>query len=1131
MWKQPQPRPQLPGAFLVPRPSAPAETSVSTSSRTDDSYSGSYSYTGTESTTETETAAEAVPQTGQKRLLARPDLPPRVPQTPRQPAMAQAALSRSAGAARGKATNTATASSDSHGDSEGYSYSYSYSGEEDDVSSSGSYSGSSSSYSYSTESTKRGKDGARRDERWAKNEAVRPDESPSSYTYSGSRSTGDGGDAESRTRTSSYSGSASGSYTDSYSYSGATGSKDSYSYSTAGTTTSGATTSGVTRDSEGITGSSTVTERSSARNLRKGVGSVASQSYSYSYTGEETEETSSTQRHASASTTELEEDETKLTVSTTQEGKSGSHGSLRMKPTKVRAPSQYLTLSEATETTESTTSLITGSGTSGSLRKSSEIEHSDSASTSSPGREILGEGAGPIDVPQSMPLTQTREVVMLTTPPEDAPRFRVLPPACLVPRGSANDTLLHFLERLMEIQRDSLRREAEKKAAASAATATKRDGEKSKCAKRNPTTKEDKSGESPQAEGGSSQAVMDVPYQHLIKKSLKFALKAVGVETAEERAVALKGCVIPMHRNAALAMVDAYAHKSLLRRITSMFVAHDKFRSGEVSLNVALELLGRCGIAYQDLGNVTLSLCVSSPKGRTPLLCVIQRMPLPGPPSATVEGEEPPPLETNINEEVVDVCNSAFRTGGAKLYWDNRKGSIYVGNRRVIKRIASSEAAKSILVHLEALIHVCFAVEACVLWDQPLSVVLYTPLLAALLPATSEGDSGEKSILIENALVSVLNPVRQLKRLSAHQHLQEQYLMNGDEAILCDVLPERQTAAAGTAIEQLRRRVDWAPRPASDGGGFEVTAPMNSSDVYCEVGLKKLRLDASTPAGARCYCLVSARMVSSGAWMPAVSIPAVSTKSSKKDGFKWTFSYDASQRVLFAGKVADTICIEACYDVEEGGGETVTWCAGHVLVACSNAKSGKLAVARGSLLSDVAPPAPVPKLVGPAKGFWCFCKKKKDAAPATSISIVVKEVQPKSLPVRANLPPRFLTLRRHVSLMSQLRAAILSVGESRMTPLQALRQQQVQNCLAVMASPVLMDLMQALWERTLKGKMEKKPKDVAQRQKAMLSLATKIISVHNSIAGSPEVILDILGRGAAIAAPVNPLAPQRPVEV
>ncbi|ESL08527.1 hypothetical protein TRSC58_03769 [Trypanosoma rangeli SC58] len=842
------------------------------------------------------------------------------------------------------------------------------------------------------------------------------------------------------------------------------------------------------------------------------------------------EDLSSIQRQAFLSTTTLEEGESKLTRSTTQAGEGSSSGSSQLRPAKVHAPPQYHGAGEATQTTESTTSLITGSSASSSLRTSSKLDHADVSSTYSVAKDIPSERTGLNDVPQSTPPTQTREVVLLTSPPEEAPQFRDLPHTCLVPRGSANDTLLNFLEQLMEIQRNSLQREAENKKTASDATAAKGDGGKSKKVKSNPKTKKDVCSESQHVED-TSQVVMDVLCHHLIKKSLKFALKAVGVETAEERAVALKRCVMPMHRNAALAMLDTYAHKSLLRRINSMFLAHDKFQSGEVSLDVALELLGRCGIAHQDVGNITLSVCALSPKGHTPLLCVIQQMPLPGPPNATVEGEEPPPLQTQMNEELVNVCNSAFRAGGTTLYWDDRNSSIYVGNRRVIQRITSPDVAKSILVQLEALIHVCFAVEACIVGDQSSSAVLYNPLLAALLPATSNAGPGAKSILMENALVSVMNPMKQLQRLSAHRRLQEQYLTNGDEAILCDTLPERRRDFGGTLVEQLRRRVDLAPRPASDGVGFEETAPMNSNDMYCEVGLKKLRLSAPTPEGARCYCLVSARKASGGAWMPAVAVPVASIKSSKKSGFKWTFACDTNERVVFAGNVSDTICIEACYDVEEGDGETATWCAGHVLVACSNAKSGKLSVVGGSLLSDVAPSAPLPKFVHSSKGSWCFWKKNKNATPATSISIVVKGVHPKSLPVRASLPPTFLMFRRHVSLMSQLRDAMLSVGGSRMTPLQVLRQQQVQNCLTVMVSPALMDLLQVLWDRKLKGKMQAKPKDLSQRQRALLSLASNIISVHNSTAGGPDSIVNIVGRGAAITAPINPLAPQCPVEV
>ncbi|KAF5219028.1 hypothetical protein TcYC6_0092320 [Trypanosoma cruzi] len=1127
MWEQ-QSKPVI-SLPLRPLDSTNERVSTSSSSSRSDSGSYSYSYSETESATETETASTVTrepPLTGQKKFLSFPDLPLPVPQPPRPITSSQVNQPISAEAKKERPSNTNSASSDSYGDSEGYSYSYSHSSNSNEEEDTGSSSGSSYSYSYSSESTKRGKYDATQDKRLKTTHDVKPEESSLSYTYSESLSTekGRGGGSVTHTYSSTTSGSRSRNGSDSVGTEGSDSYGYSYSSSTDGSTTTRASMPRVKKVSGKIAESTKGTEESSTRDIKKDVATKGSQSYSSSHLCTEDEKTrSSSKHHVSLSSTESETSGVKAAGGSTRIGSRLSE-SLEIKPNKVSPLSLSTSKSETTPSNSSTNSLITGSIGSGSLRDSSVITQHGTTSTYTEDREGLSQGSVLTDVTPPTASMQTRQVIVLTVPPEEAPRFRVLPRICLVPRGSENDTLSFFLNQLMWIQSDFIRREAEKETMESVSTAIKGDGTKSTEARSKLKTKKGMVKEKQQALG-------NVPQHHFIKKSLKFALKAVGVETAEERAVALREFVMPMHRDAALSILETYAQKSVFKRVKSMFLAHDKFQSGEVPLDVTLELLGRCGIAHRNMENLTLSICTSFSKGRTPLLCVIQRMPPSGPPIATVEGEEPKPLETKMNEEVVDVCNSALRTGGAAVYWDERRGCIYVGNQSVMKAITSSDTAKRIVVQLEALIYVCFALEACTIEDKSLSAVLYTPLLAALLSCTSKDVPDTKSVLIENALVSVLNPLKQLERLSAHRNLQEKYLMSGEEPILSDTLPERLQDFRGTMVERLRRQVNWAPNPTSDGGGFEMTPPMDPDDVYCELGIKKLRLKELTPEGACCYCLVSARATSGGNWMPTVRIPVVSIKASKKNGFKWKFSRDHSQRVLFACKATDTICIEACYDVEESAGETVTWCVGHVLVSCRGAKSGKLSISPGSLFSDFVTPVPVTKLVQPSKGLFCSLKRKKNATPAISMSILVTCVHSNSLPARASVPPRFLAFRRHVPLMAQLRDAIMNVGGSQMTPLHVLRQQQVQHALVVMLNPTLMDQLQELWERTLQGKMGTKPTDIVQKQRALLTLATKVFSVHNNISGNQAVITNIVGRGAAIPVSVNSLAPRRPVFV
>ncbi|KEG06979.1 hypothetical protein DQ04_11401000 [Trypanosoma grayi] len=1119
------------------------------------SYSGgsdiySYSYSGSTSSTGSETVSKT---SNMVQMLATPSsrspqpkqqqqqkwelqLPPRVPQPSPQVSPSNVAYARSADISAARSVGSVSESSESYsvsgsgGESGSGSYSYSHSEEDEGESEGSTDSSGSGSYSYSSKSTP-SEDLTEPPKRAGVCKA-KESESSSSYTYSGSTMT-TGESSVTAASESSYSGTTSDSYGTGFSATSATGSSGSYSYSTDRRTSS--STSRTLRGGRELETSSsqTGTTVSGSTDATKKSTDGDSYSYSYSYSYSSKDGSGSVpHRYSSTTSTESGESEMSLTTSgsDTRSASLSSSSSLTRKATKDLPPRHPTSSVSATTTT---TSLITGdTGTQCGSGDSplDDVTSAYTASVGGPSRTTTATGMG-----QETVSVEERELIVLATPPEEAPRIHQLPRSCLVPRGSVNDTFSQFLDRLAEVQSDVLRREAEKSAAAAAAAAvtTSKNGSKVKKAK---TSKKDtpsanvKQEEEQAAPEGAIKVEANIPSGHFIKRSIKFALKAAGVETVEECASVMKSLAFPVQRDLTLALLDRYAHQCLVRRLTSMFLTHDRFCSGEVSLGIALELLGRCGIANRVAGSVTMSLHLSSPKSRLPLLCVTQRVPPSGPPVAMVEGQEPPVLETQIYTEVVDVCSGVLRAGNTDVYWDERKGDIYVGKAIVARVISTHDAARSVIMQLEALIHVCLAIEACVVNEDLSSAVLYTPLLTALLPFAPGGAPNTKSIIVENAFQTVLNPMLQLEGLAAHRRLQEYHFGNGEDPVLRDTLPDRLEGRSGTTMQQqLRHNVDWAPTPSADAHGFEATKALTPNDVYCELGLKKLRLAEAAPAGARCYCLVSAKKVASDEWMPAVVVPVLAVKPSKKGGYKWTFSHDNTHRVFFAGVTADKLYIEACYDVDEATGVTATWCAGHTTMACSDAKSTTLPVQRGSLLTPRNAPAADGKRVTSSGGCFFFLRRKTNAPPATSLAIVVKHVQVKALPPRDRMPGCFLALRRHVPLMAEVRDAILSIGGPRTHPWLVLRQQQVQSCLAVAANPHLMDVMQVLWDRTLRGKIGTKPKDPSHRHKAILALAAKVVAVHNTIAGDPSVITDIVASGAAIRVPLNPQASQIPV--
>ncbi|ORC87870.1 uncharacterized protein TM35_000191140 [Trypanosoma theileri] len=1227
------------GSDTKPYVGSSGSNSSSSNSNSNSSYSYSYSYTGSQSGTGTENTSPS-PRDNKQKSGAAPQLLSMLQRQkeqrqqllpPRAPRLALGNVSSGEGyqsppkESKEGVSKSVSTSSGSYGDSGSYSYSYSYTEEEegteeeeDEEDYTGSNSSYSYSYSYSDEPTdptgdtvppNKGNKGKR--------------EEVSSVTvssYSGQDSATTGESSSGSYTTESYTGSTgdssgSGSYTGSYSVTDSSdGYSYSYSYSTSGPTVSGTgstatTTTSGTRSSEFTTDSSSGTGQGYTDSITRSTGedSYSYSYYSYSYSGKDTT-SSGPHRYSSTLTTESEDSEMSLTASDTRTGSGSSssyskshrlHKDLPPLYPDIRS-SKALTTSTSTSTGTTTTATATPSTTTTSLIRddgsswhsySDEISRSGSTTvaTTSTGRSSRSSTA--IGATESV---QVREVLTLCAPSEEAPRIRALPHTCLIPYGSVNDTVAQFVDRLSDVQIDVLRKEAQEKAAAAAAAEEgKKEKSKSKKKKESVKVKTSSGKEEIQEKEEKNKPLVistDVPAGCFIKKSVKFALKAVGVETTEERALILKSLTLPLQHDALLTLLNNQAHQCLFQRIRSMFCAHDRFMSGEVSLNVTLDIFRRCGIAHRNVGDFTLSLHSLSPKARYPMVCVTQRSLLTNPTTNTTpNGENTPPLESQINEVTLDVCSSALRAGGVNVCWDEEGGDLYVGNLPVIKMVGTPRStARYILQQLEAMIHVCLSVEACTVNDPTsLSHVLYTPLLTALFSSPPSAFPNAKSVIVENALATLLKPIQQLERLATHHRIQERYLGSGEDTLLRDTIPNRQEDMALLIMqeEQYQEKqqyaqhgiVDWMPKIAASGDKFETISAQTVNDVHYDVSLKKLRIAEAVPADARCYCLVSARKKSSGEWMRAVVVPVVSVKPSKKGGFKWTFGENETDRIFFAGSKTDTLYIEACYDVSDGvtreggigGEEILTWCAGHAVIVCSSAKSGTFSVMHGSLIPDNNNDnnnnnnnntATESKLVEPSKGFFCCFRRKQNAAAAKSLTIAIRSLRANSLSPRESLPSRCLALRRHVPLMAQMRDAIVNASFDHKNnnndnnnsknknkskskndvnttalqppPLHVLRQQQVQCCFTVAAHTVLMDVLATLWDRTLRGKMGAKPKNTEQKQKALLTLASKIAAVHNNIGEEQDAIVNIVARGASIPGPLNSQqAPQRPIYV
>ncbi|KAH8618664.1 hypothetical protein ERJ75_000241600 [Trypanosoma vivax] len=853
-----------------------------------------------------------------------------------------------------------------------------------------------------------------------------------------------------------------------------------------------------------------------------------SQSYSTASTGESTKSQSSSSVRPSD---HIEEYETATTSDYSE--------SLDLAPTHTNKPSDrpqrrlspsYTSYSYTRTATTTTpfSKTITGTKTSSySCSENFTMTPSSSASYSR-SATVEDEGISSSDRSVESPPVRMREVIMLTTPAEKAPRLRPFPQSCVVYRSSINDTVSTLLDRLSEIQTHLLETKAREQAEESIAN-------KKLSGRHRPKGKRE-SGELVRAVRRPT--VEEIPSRHFVKRTLKFALKAVGVQRADKRDEILKSVPMPLFRDAAQNMLNYYAHESLVSHITSMFSSYDRFRSGEVPLDVALELLSMCGITRHTAGGVEMFLRPQTAKHSMPLLHVTQRERVDASPvqhDDEGEGVVPQPDDGKC-DVVVDVCKASGRVGGDSAYWVEATGDVYLGQHVVAKAIVNRRTACQVVAYIEALAYVCTTIALFLVETEFQYHVLYVPLLKALLPPKLHIAEEAHSLIYEKALTATFKPLQRVELLATSDYLQEQSLLDGEEVVLGDTrLPHGPTADPEQIIHQLQKHMDIKLKPYTAAGvqsKVDVDDAHTTNSICLEVGLSKMYIEIPVPAEAHCYCLLSARSMPAGEWMTAAVVSVRSITPSKKGGFKWKFNDGTDHRVFVSGTVEDTLYIEACYDVQDESGELTTWCVGHAVVLCGSAKKGKLPIRHGSLFSDLQRLSVIKKVSKGSKGAFCMpWRRRTDGPLAKVLYIIVKRLPPKALAELKSLPPQFLVLRRHANLMARLRRVVTECEGSQFNQLQILRQQQVRCCFLVAADISLMDALNFLWERTLRGKLGPKPKTPWDECVAMLSLTSKIVAVHNSTACDKRVIIDVVTRAMKVPIAGVKEAPLHPVSI
>nr|AAX69341.1 hypothetical protein, conserved [Trypanosoma brucei] len=775
-------------------------------------------------------------------------------------------------------------------------------------------------------------------------------------------------------------------------------------------------------------------------------------------------------------------------------------------------------------TVETTTSLIkpTTSGYTGSESYSASKSGDYSI-------ELSGEGGVTSSESTEIPSpARIRKTILLAAPSEAEPRFHSLPRGCIVPHSSMEDTLSSFLDQLAELQVETMERNRVLKVLNTEVEAAK-------------DLKERKVSDSQRIASDEANSPADIveapisviPSRNLTRKSLMFALRAVGVEKAKERYKILEDVDTVVPREKARTILEYYGSRCLTEKVMSMFVAYDEFYSGEVPLSIAFEILEYCGLVTQTVGKFKIFLRPQVSQGQI-LLCVADQ-----PQEATenivddAEGEKRW-IQPQTYETTVRCCGEGWKYGDHKVYWNGESGDVFVGSFIVAKGITERKVAVQLLRYIEAFLYVCHAIMVVTVGTGMKLRVLYTPLVEKLLNPTVKGVTDATSFLYELAFGSVFNPKKYVKLLANNSNLRDRYLCEGDDAVLHDTIrpkhlvPKAPFMINGDKDDELNTLL-MSTANSYTTVSANIWTQKGVEGCYLEVGVEKLRISEKVPENARCYCLVSVRKSKDSEWMTAEVLQAVSVGKANKGGFKWKFGKSSSDRLFFTGAIEDSLYVEACYDIVDASGETTTYCVGHVLVPCGKLKSGKLPVRPGSCYTytplDEALKQPVE-----ASGGFCAPRRKTAGPPAKSLTVTIKRLRSKDVPDLKTLPSRCLSLHRHVSLMSLMCAAVISGRDGGSHPLRWLRQQQVQCCFMVTADSELMDILQGLWKRVMKGKLGPKPQNLGQKYKRILILATKVVAAHNNITGGDQgIITDVVAGKKGIPFTENMNRPLRPV--
>ncbi|KAG5504902.1 hypothetical protein JKF63_04348 [Porcisia hertigi] len=622
-----------------------------------------------------------------------------------------------------------------------------------------------------------------------------------------------------------------------------------------------------------------------------------------------------------------------------------------------------------------------------------------------------------------------RALVILRAPAKDAPRPPPAPKRCFVLLKSTEDAVWTFLERLMAAQRfyegrrsaacirageaaaytehtetppDAVTIPGGKRAAASKAK-TKKDGKsKRSTAVKSEATEGQEGGPEEAEEEDTGKPFIPTKDGCFSERSIRIAFGVLRLNHLE-RHEALKNAPAPLPMGAMFDIFNACVTARGKGWVTQAFLAHDTYRSGEISLTQMGALLQRLGLGTSPIiEGYRISTAVST-EGIHEMVVNVEQLVQP----AT------PPVEAGRNEVAEDAAAAAaatatstassletssqpmqwrvtpirvlqiIRKNAAKneptpVRWE--KNTVFMGRHAILRGVTSKALFQRLKTYIEAATYLCVLANVFSIEDPERGTltVQYPQFIRSVLlanpPPHSKMDTAawaaqRKLLYIDNLFHTVFRPLEALQTYEAGRPVPRYHK---DWAL-------ESTLHSTNDTEEKRRR-NVVPATSVDGLHL-IPAPTARppGEVQLSFALQKVRVPARPPSNARCFCLVSA-VTPDNVFLPAITVPVYHiVASTKKSGdYTWVFhdkKHKKQDTVLqFAGSAVDRIYVECCYETndarspassddvagEEKGGAGLlappitrtVWCAGYAVFTVGGAKTALHPIKEGSLLQE-----------------------------------------------------------------------------------------------------------------------------------------------------------------------------------